>query len=298
MVLTRGICERTFQSSAEPADRASVDLVLILLELTRWPSDTPFSVRLRLAILAVGSCRRRLSGARTRQVSGIKPGPVNTSTAAGKTGSSLAPRTAAREHRRASVSVATPSYRMHWRGPSCAGSRMRTRRPVGDENPRTDKEPSCQLGPARRSGIPALVRFRRTQEEAVTRHRGGSQRACCFRSMTAFKAVNNRVTTRRKPWRSSGPLRSPRESTRAPGNGSISASNPGNRRTHDIMGASVAAIAIGAAPGNGLAGTEGDSRERLDSLRTYLKTALRDPKPSQSGLAALGFIEYGRSIVA
>jgi squalene-hopene/tetraprenyl-beta-curcumene cyclase len=37
------------------------------------------------------------------------------------------------------------------------------------------------------------------------------------------------------------------------------------------LGATVASIAVGAAPGNGLAGVEGDSRERLNSLRAYLK---------------------------
>jgi len=37
------------------------------------------------------------------------------------------------------------------------------------------------------------------------------------------------------------------------------------------LGASVAAIAVGAAPGNVLAGTDLDSRERLDSLGDYLK---------------------------
>ena len=38
-----------------------------------------------------------------------------------------------------------------------------------------------------------------------------------------------------------------------------------------FLGASVAAIAIGTASANGLANTEGDSRERLDFLRNYLK---------------------------
>jgi squalene-hopene/tetraprenyl-beta-curcumene cyclase len=37
------------------------------------------------------------------------------------------------------------------------------------------------------------------------------------------------------------------------------------------FGASLAAIAIGTAPGNGIASTSGDSKERLDSLRDYLK---------------------------
>ena len=37
------------------------------------------------------------------------------------------------------------------------------------------------------------------------------------------------------------------------------------------LGASLAAIALGAAPGNGVAGEGDDSRKRLDSLRTYLK---------------------------
>ena len=37
-----------------------------------------------------------------------------------------------------------------------------------------------------------------------------------------------------------------------------------------FLGATVAAIAVGAAPGNGLAGTDGDSEKRLDSLRNYL----------------------------
>jgi len=37
------------------------------------------------------------------------------------------------------------------------------------------------------------------------------------------------------------------------------------------LGASLAAIAVGSTPGNGLLGTDGDSHERLDSLRNYLK---------------------------
>ncbi len=46
--------------------------------------------------------------------------------------------------------------------------------------------------------------------------------------------------------------------------------SPGAR----FLGACVAAIAVGAAPGNGLANAEKDSRERLDSLRNYLKKNL------------------------
>jgi len=45
---------------------------------------------------------------------------------------------------------------------------------------------------------------------------------------------------------------------------------PWESKNSPFMGASLAAIAVGAAPGNGLAGTDGGSRERLDSLRDYL----------------------------
>jgi len=41
-----------------------------------------------------------------------------------------------------------------------------------------------------------------------------------------------------------------------------------------FLGACLAAIAVGAAPGNGLANTDGGSRERLDCLRDYLKKNL------------------------
>ena len=92
----------------------------------------------------------------------------------------------------------------------------------------------------------------------------------CFRSTTAFKAVGNRATTRKKPYRSSGPLRSPRARTRGHGNGSTSGSSRGNRQDARFLGATVAAIAVGAAPGNGVTGNEPDTRKRLDSLRGYL----------------------------
>jgi squalene-hopene/tetraprenyl-beta-curcumene cyclase len=41
-----------------------------------------------------------------------------------------------------------------------------------------------------------------------------------------------------------------------------------------FLGACMAAIAVGAAPGNGLANADRDSRERLDALRNYLKKNL------------------------
>ena len=91
------------------------------------------------------------------------------------------------------------------------------------------------------------------------------------RAMTASRAVWNRVRTRRKPCRSSGPLRSPRENTKAPGSGSTSGSNPGSRTASRYLGASIAAIAVGTAPGNVVASPGGDSKERLDSLRDYLR---------------------------
>ena len=60
-------------------------------------------------------------------------------------------------------------------------------------------------------------------------------------------------------------------STRARGNGSISGWNPGKSTSARYLGATVAAIAIGAAPENGRDGTEGAAPEQLDSLRTYLR---------------------------
>ena len=46
---------------------------------------------------------------------------------------------------------------------------------------------------------------------------------------------------------------------------------PWESKDSRYLGATIAAIAIGAAAADGNAGIEGDSRERLDSLRTYLK---------------------------
>jgi squalene-hopene/tetraprenyl-beta-curcumene cyclase len=49
---------------------------------------------------------------------------------------------------------------------------------------------------------------------------------------------------------------------------------PWESKDSRYMGATIAAIAVGAAPGKGVVGIEGDSRERLNSLRAYLKANL------------------------
>jgi len=46
---------------------------------------------------------------------------------------------------------------------------------------------------------------------------------------------------------------------------------PWESKESRFLGASLAAIAVSSAPGNGLAGTDGGSQERLDSLRNYLR---------------------------
>ncbi len=58
---------------------------------------------------------------------------------------------------------------------------------------------------------------------------------------------------------------------------------PWESKDSRFLGATVAAIAVGAAPGNGVASTDRDSRER-DRLPARLpEDALRRPKPAQSG---------------
>ena len=127
--LDRGVdtCDNGSQST-------SLDCSFPAWELSRWPPSAASSSWPATVLLAVVSSAPTFGGENT-QFSGIKPEPVRTSTAAGRAGSSLAPRTAARERPPPIASVATVSCPMHWRGLYFAGFGTRNRRPNGKRKP-------------------------------------------------------------------------------------------------------------------------------------------------------------------
>ena len=175
-----------------------------------------------------------------------------------------------------SASVATASYLMHWRGRSCVKFRMNIRRP--DWKRKSSNRPKAELpiGTSSRrwnTSFSMILTNPRRNSRVAQRQ---SSTLFCWRLTIDLEDANNRAKQLKKPSRSSGRHRLPTASTEARGNGSTSGSNLGSRASSRYLGATVAAIAIGAVPGNGhRRHRRADTRYGSIPSATYLRKTTR-----------------------
>ena len=140
------------------AARRVADFVLQPWEFSRWPAKKACSSRSYPHFSPV-DYGHRFSRARTWPTSGINPVRLNTSTDAGKTGSSSAVRIGARAHSASSVRQLPQSPTHCTRAARPAGGFRIEKSPTELETKILEqtKTPRRQLGPARRGGVPALL---------------------------------------------------------------------------------------------------------------------------------------------